>query len=112
MFEMDRGGRNRKWVALGIISAAFLAGSILQDALAEAALPYKDEIIKKIHVRQIPFTENKGQIRDEGVKYYATALGGTIYVMEDGVLVYAFQKYGEDGTASHKIGETQPHLLT
>ncbi|MCK5083368.1 MAG: SBBP repeat-containing protein, partial [Candidatus Omnitrophica bacterium] len=95
--------RNIRLLIFGIISVAFFVGNTLQDVSAEVAFPSKEEVIKKVHTGRIPFIENQGQIMDEGVKYYATVLGGTIYIREDGELVYAFGKLEEDGAASEQI---------
>jgi hypothetical protein len=49
----------------------------------------KRSILNKVHSLQIPFIENKGQINDEGVKYYAKTFGGTVFITRDGNLAYS-----------------------
>jgi len=56
----------------------------------------KREILNKVYTLQIPFIENKGQIKDEGVKYYAKTLGGTVFITKDGKLVYSLPKYEKE----------------
>ena len=52
--------------------------------------PMADQsILKKIAGIRIPFVENKGQVGDESVRYYARTLGGTLFVTESGELVYS-----------------------
>jgi hypothetical protein len=37
----------------------------------------------------VPFVENRGQITEGSVRYYAKTFGGTVFVSEDGSLVYS-----------------------
>jgi len=53
----------------------------------------KREILNKAYTLQIPFIENKGQIKDESVSYYAKTFGGTVFVTKDGKLVYSLPKF-------------------
>jgi len=53
----------------------------------------KKEILNKAYTLRIPFIENKGQIKDEGVRYYAKTFGGTLFITKDGKLVYSFPKF-------------------
>jgi hypothetical protein len=38
---------------------------------------------------QKPFIENKGQIKDKSVKYYAKTFGGTVFITRDGNFAYS-----------------------
>ncbi|RCV64734.1 Beta-propeller repeat-containing protein [Methanophagales archaeon] len=49
-----------------------------------------------VYSLQIPFIENEGQINDESVKYYAQTFGGTVFITEEGELVYSLPKYEEE----------------
>ncbi|RLA85306.1 MAG: hypothetical protein DRG31_03340, partial [Deltaproteobacteria bacterium] len=62
-----------------------------------AALKEKDkkEILNKAYILKIPFIENKGQIKDENVRYYAKTFGGIVFVTKDGKLVYSLTKFEE-----------------
>ena len=53
----------------------------------------KREILNKAYTLQIPFIENKGQIKGESVSYYAKTFGGTVFVTKDGKLVYSLPKF-------------------
>ena len=53
----------------------------------------KREILNKVYTLQIPFIENKGQIKGESVRYYAKTFGGTVFVTKDGKLVYSLPKF-------------------
>ena len=55
----------------------------------------RKEILKKASALQVPFIENQGQIRGEGVKYYAKTLGGTLFITKDGEMVYSLPKFEE-----------------
>jgi hypothetical protein len=50
--------------------------------------PSKTEIIQKTKKLQIPFIANDGQV-NEKVKFYANTLGGTVFVTNDGEIVYS-----------------------
>jgi len=54
---------------------------------------HKRKILNKVYTLQIPFIENKGQIKDESVRYYAKTFGGTVFVTKDGKLVYSLPKF-------------------
>jgi len=54
----------------------------------------KREILNKVYTLKIPFIENKGQIKDESVRYYAKTFGGTVFITKDGKLVYSLPKFG------------------
>ena len=55
----------------------------------------RKEILKKASALQVPFIENQGQIKGEGVKYYAKTLGGTLFITRDGEMVYSLPKFEE-----------------
>jgi len=52
-------------------------------------------VLRKVSAVQIPFIENKGQIKNGAVKYYAKTMGGTVFVTETGELVYSLPKAEE-----------------
>ncbi|MGD9346385.1 MAG: SBBP repeat-containing protein [Candidatus Aminicenantes bacterium] len=47
-------------------------------------------ILNKSSSLQIPFIENKGQIENDSMKYYAQTFGGAVFVTEKGQIVYSF----------------------
>ena len=52
-------------------------------------------VLNKAYTLRIPFIENKGQIKDESVRYYTKTFGGTVFVTKDGKLVYSLLKFEE-----------------
>ena len=50
---------------------------------------HKAEIVKNIYRLQMPFIANEGQIEDKRVHFYAKTFGGTVYVTEQGEMVYS-----------------------
>lgn len=56
---------------------------------SDRAMPDKQAILDKLPGIRIPFIENKGQMGDESVRYYARTLGGTLFVTESGEIVYS-----------------------
>ena len=66
------------------------SGSSLNDGKAE-------EVINKVRSLQVPFIENRGQVQDERVKFYAKTFGGTVFITEDGEIVYSLPKYDASG---------------
>ena len=76
---------------------AFILLFIFNYSAIGAPLKEKDkkEILNKAYTLRIPFIENKGQIKDEGVRYYAKTFGGTLFITKDGKLVYSLPKFEE-----------------
>ena len=58
--------------------------------LASASLDEvnRAQIINKSYRMHMPFIENKGQVENNQVKYYARTFGGTFFVEKDGTLTY------------------------
>ena len=50
----------------------------------------------------IPFVANEGQM-DRRVKFYARTFGGTIFVTEDGEVVYSLPKVEREGKAERRM---------
>ena len=72
-----------------LFSSSYLAmGSALKEE-------NKREILNKAYTLQIPFIENKGQIKGESVSYYAKTFGGTVFITKDGKVVYSLPKFEE-----------------
>ena len=65
--------------------------------------PGKDHkvILEKAFKIQMPFIANEGQIADEHVRFYAKTFGGTVFVTDQGEMVYSFS-----------VTEPKPPLLT
>ena len=63
------------------IITSFILLFIFNYSAIGAALKEKDkkEILNKAYTLKIPFIENKGQIKDENVKYYAKTFGCLLY---------------------------------
>lgn len=57
----------------------------------------KAEVNRKVAKLHIPFIANEGQT-DEGVKFYASTFGGTVFVTDKGEIVYSLPKFGEKVT--------------
>ena len=49
------------------------------------------EILNKIKKIKIPFIQNRGQIKNNKVMYYAKTMGGTFFVTKDGGMVYSMK---------------------
>ncbi len=72
----------------------FLILLSFSSAIGSVSEGKKKEILNKIHLLRIPFIENKGQIKGEGVKYYAKTFGGTVFITEAGEIVYSLPDVG------------------
>jgi len=81
-----------------IVSIYLLLSVLLSFNHAAAEKEDKGRILSKIHSLEVPFIENKGQIEDEKVKFYAKTFGGTVFVTEEGRIVYSLPKSAEEGT--------------
>jgi len=49
----------------------------------------KSNILKKFYRIQIPFIENKGQVVNKDVSFYAKTFGGALFVEKNGILTYS-----------------------
>ncbi|MBI5376066.1 MAG: SBBP repeat-containing protein, partial [Candidatus Schekmanbacteria bacterium] len=61
-----------------------------------------NRIMSKAAKLQMPFIENRGQLQDKNVKFYANTFAGNVFVTEKGELFYGLVK----GEASTRICET------
>ena len=52
---------------------------------------------------RIPFIENKGQVENREVNFYANTFGGTIFVEKDGTLVYSLPYENKGGVVIKEI---------
>ena len=52
----------------------------------------KAAVIGRVSGLQMPFIENRGQIWDDSVRFYAKTFAGTVYVTERGEIVYSIVK--------------------
>ncbi|MBI5196423.1 MAG: SBBP repeat-containing protein [Nitrospirae bacterium] len=70
-----------------LIPAADGQAQKMQDA------GYKmQEKMNKVSKLQVPFIENQGQVNDESVKFYAGTFAGTVFVTDEGGIVYSLIK--------------------
>ena len=58
--------------------------------------------LARIQKLGIPFVANEGQM-DRRVKFYARTFGGTIFVTEDGEIVYSLPKVEREGKAERRM---------
>ena len=64
------------------------------DRSSEATTVWK-KFQKKVGSLQMPFIKNVGQT-DKSVAYYAPTFGGTVFVTNEGQIVYSLTKEGEE----------------
>ena len=69
----------------------------------------KSEVIRKTAILQMPFIANEGQT-DEKVAFYADTFGGTVFVTEDGEIVYALPA-SRSGELGDKRSEARSQKL-
>ena len=78
-----------------VLSVVTLSAA-LPDRAAAVGLPLSAEArqaaIRKVATARVPFVENRGQIVDERVAFYAQTFGGTVSVTKDGELLYCLPK--------------------
>jgi len=55
------------------------------------------EMVSKLSRVQVPFVENRGQIQNGAVSFYAKTLSGTLFVDDHGVLTYALLLNDKNG---------------
>jgi len=71
-------------------------GTIAREAIASTL--DKSEVSTRIQKLSIPFILNQGQA-DKKVKFYANTFGGTVFVTENGEMIYSLQKAERDRKA-------------
>jgi len=92
---MLRGRIRLNFSTLVLISLSILLSFTYSAIGAVVKEKDKREILNKAYTLQIPFIENKGQIKGESVRYYAKTFGGTVFITKDGKLVYSLPKFEE-----------------
>ena len=92
-----------------ILRAFFLLLSILFPSHLFAhvdisAAVDKQALMKKVSGLQIPFIENKGQIKDKSVRFYANTFARTVFVTDKGAIVYnLIKKEKRTQNVEHKL---------
>ena len=89
-----------------VFVAFFLTSASDEDFAIESAQVFQNEA----NSIQIPFIENKGQLEDGSLKYYAQTFSGTVFVTEDGQIVYSLP-YIEDSESSSDNMESKGWVI-
>jgi len=76
--------------------------AIAREAIASTL--DKSEVFTRIQKLSIPFILNQGQM-DKRVKFYANTFGGTVFVTENGEMIYSLQKAEIDRKALKQKGK-------
>jgi len=63
----------------------------------------KDKILKKTYRMSVPFIENRGQLGNKDVSFYAKTFGGTLFVEKDGTLIYNLPFEDKGGIAIKEV---------
>jgi len=86
--------KHHKRITIMVLTFFFILFSFTYSAMGSVVKEKdKREILNKVYTLKIPFIENKGQIKDESVRYYAKTFGGTVFITKDGKLVYSLPKF-------------------
>ncbi|MBF8278007.1 MAG: hypothetical protein HW390_3080 [Candidatus Brocadiaceae bacterium] len=85
------------------LSAVALSATPLSAEQCNAVRPLKENITQKIQKLQAPFIANIGQI-DERVRFYAQTFRGTVFVTEDGEIVYSLPEVGAGNDGGEQRG--------
>ena len=89
------------WKTLAVITAALLPTVVSASKLPEEV--QRAEILNKTYRIQIPFVENKGQVEDSNISFYANTFGGTVFVGKDGTLIYSFPSQDKGGVVVKEV---------
>jgi hypothetical protein len=73
------------------ILTAFITGFFITPAFASTSpdAVHQTQVMNKAYRMQIPFIENRGQVGNDEVSFYAKTFGGTLFVEKDGTLTYS-----------------------
>jgi hypothetical protein len=88
---------------IALMASAFLFILLFFSYPANGSVPdeaNKKEILNKVKTLQIPFIENKGQIKDKNVGFYAKTMGGTFFITKEGEMVYSLPFYDKSESES------------
>ncbi|MFO0795293.1 MAG: hypothetical protein U0586_14680 [Candidatus Brocadiaceae bacterium] len=83
--------RKRFLLVSAVILSGVLAVNINVRGEDVKIKPTMDEFSKKTQSLQLPFIANEGQA-DEQMKFYANTFGGTVFVTNEGEIVYSLPK--------------------
>ena len=94
---MHKRGKRHSHRISGIVFVALLSLLFITNFAFAATEPGATEpgknnkvILEKAFKIQMPFIANQGQIPDEHVRFYAKTFGGTVFVTDQGEMVYSF----------------------
>ncbi len=96
---MHKKGKRYSRRISGIVFVALLSLLLITNFAFGATKPSSTEpnkvkdnkvILEKAFKIQMPFIANQGQIADENVRFYAKTFGGTVFVTDQGEMVYSF----------------------
>lgn len=79
----------KKNVFYGLILIITIALSSVASASNVPDGVKKEQLVKQMNGIRVPFVKNKGQIKNNDVKFYAKTFGGTIFVDANGFLSYS-----------------------
>ena len=63
----------------------------------------KAKLLHKAYRIQIPFIENRGQVENSDVSFYAKTFGGTLFVEKNGTLTYSFLSEDKGGVLIKEV---------
>jgi K319L-like, PKD domain/Beta-propeller repeat len=86
--------------AMAAAAVALLLMPIANAATPVAGAKPAHDAIDRLQAVAVPFIANLGQLGRTDVRYYAKTFGGTIFVQDDGSLVYALPAPRNQGLAS------------
>ena len=72
-----------------LLLVALLPAVSLAVPGSDRTMPDKQTILDKLPGIRIPFIENRGQVGDARVSYYARTFGGTLFVTKSGEMIYS-----------------------
>ncbi|MBU4247834.1 MAG: SBBP repeat-containing protein [Verrucomicrobia bacterium] len=84
----------RQWMAWGAGILMLFMGASGWGAESGGAGNPKQALWNQAGSLHVPFVENRGQISDPQVRFYARTFGGTVYVLQSGDVVYALPGRG------------------
>jgi hypothetical protein len=107
----DSQGRKRNPYKGSVVIFITLLLILFGGSLAFGALdkePNK-QVLEKAFKIQMPFIANEGQISDEHVRFYAKTFGGTVFVTDQGEMVFSFSM-SEPKPALSRLNPRDKHL--
>jgi len=105
---MKKKGGSSAWVALWLLAMMGASPGLARGAADERG----ENLIERAMKARIPFVANQGQITNEAIRFYADVLGGTVFVTDNGEIIYSLRIAQENRTETNLGSSFGPKVIS